>query len=71
MNDTASTAEPHKVRRTYRMSRRRCVIRVEADDFSRLCHAAGRRNVSPLELLDRIVKTVLSGNLINAVLDDE
>jgi hypothetical protein len=50
---------------------RKCPIRLEADDFARLCHAAGMRNTLPLELLERIVQVTLRANLIDAVLDDK
>jgi hypothetical protein len=50
---------------------RKCPIRLEADDFARLCHAAGMRGVGPIVLLERIVSTTLRANLIDAVLDDK
>jgi hypothetical protein len=50
---------------------RKCSIRLEADDFARLCHAAGMRGVGPIVLLERIVSTTLRANLIDAVLDDK
>lgn len=49
---------------------RKCPIRLEADDFARLCHAAGMRNTLPIVLLERIVQVTLRANLIDAVLDD-
>jgi hypothetical protein len=50
---------------------RKCPIRLEAEDFARLCHTAGMRGVGPVELLERIVKETLRANLIDAVLDDK
>jgi hypothetical protein len=50
---------------------RKCPIRLEADDFARLCHAAGMRNTLPIVLLERIVQVTLRANLIDAVLDDK
>jgi hypothetical protein len=50
---------------------RKCPIRLEADDFARLCHAAGMRNTLPIELLERFVQVTLRANLIDAVLDDK
>jgi hypothetical protein len=46
-------------------------VRVEPHQFKRLERAAVNRNATPLELVTRIVQTVLDHNLINAVLDDD
>jgi hypothetical protein len=67
---SASTETTGRLRPAYHRWRK-CPIRLEADDFARLCHAAGMRGVGPLELLERIVATTLRANLINAVLDDD
>jgi hypothetical protein len=67
---TISTATTGRLRPAYHRWRK-CPIRLEADDFARLCHAAGMRGVGPVELLERIVSTTLRANLIDAVLDDK
>jgi hypothetical protein len=70
MTTSTETTLRNKLRPAYHRWRK-CPIRLEADDFARLCHAAGMRGVGPLELLERIVSTTLRANLINAVLDDD
>jgi hypothetical protein len=67
---TTSTATTGRLRPAYHRWRK-CPIRLEADDFARLCHAAGMRNTLPIVLLERIVQVTLRANLIDAVLDDK
>lgn len=70
MSTSTETTLRNKLRPAYHRWRR-CPVRVEADDFTRLCHAAGTRNISPIVLLERIVATTLRANLVDAVLDDK
>jgi hypothetical protein len=67
---TTETTLRNKLRPAYHRWRK-CPIRLEADDFARLCHAAGMRNTLPIVLLERIVQVTLRANLIDAVLDDK
>jgi hypothetical protein len=67
---TTSAATTGRLRPAYHRWRK-CPIRLEADDFARLCHAAGMRGTAPLEQLERIVQVTLRANLIDAVLDDK
>jgi hypothetical protein len=67
---TTSAATTGRLRPTYHRWRK-CPIRLEADDFARLCHTAGMRNTLPIVLLERIVQVTLRANLIDAVLDDK
>jgi hypothetical protein len=70
MTTSTETTLRNRLRPAYHRWRK-CPIRIEADDFARLCHAAGMRGIGPNELLERIISTTLRANLINAVLDDD